>query len=540
MNSERHDLTPLEEWMGRRLESEAPESTRQRFHERQEAFLRGIRGRAGRAKLWGLRYLVRRPLTWAGAAGIAAACVVAIIVLGRVADNRVYAQAVEALKTVRTVHLTGWTTELHPFYNTDNDEKPAEGTRYSVDIWEWFPDSGGYRRYEHQGPLVRTDDGERECEYREDANRLYVRKSSGIPMTGKFRSIMDGWIAKEGLISLGEKTLDGHQAVGFRKEYGHGDSFKDSWFDKTSHLFLGGTMGTKQGSGFATKCEMTVEYDVPVPGKVASFAPPESVKKVFATDIDPCFEAWHLHLQRLALYCQDHPSTRTMILIPRTTREKIDSFAPGTLPGIGEKTGQWAYPLQMTLGDYLREEMKPASRLRLPDEIKAIALNHDLITSGTSPRARVDFVLDALGLRLAEVSEPRTVWVAHYDGRRLKPWKDVPAPVASKVGEPLRPGTSGGSGPASMADLFGQFDWYQSMDLSGRSVCIVDETGLPVHPDLPVYSPSEIERWAVANVNVYWGGPESLPIARRWFAEQFGVTFVEEVRPMPLYEVRKK
>jgi len=38
----------------------------------------------------------------------------------------------------------------------------------------------------------------------------------------------------------------------------------------------------------------------------------------------------------------------------------------------------------------------------------------------------------------------------------------------------------------------------------------------------------------------YFGGREALPIAKKWFAEQVGVTFTEEVREQKVHVVRRR
>jgi hypothetical protein len=292
--------------------------------------------------------------------------------------------------------------------------------------------------------------------------------------------------------------------------------------------------------------EVAITYDEQVPDAIIGYTPPEAKEVHYTSDIDPELEAWRLHLAVLAKRYEDHPLPQTMELIPRSESKAMRMAIPGSLPGIDS---HWIMPLassypsiKYTLGDFLMNQAFSAGLaglLRVPKEFSKIELNHDLVTKNDHTwRERVEFVLREFGLELVESVEPRKVWVAHYDGRELKPHKEVPSPMAYELGQPHRPGTGTAGNPASMADLFEGFNYWQDQDLTALSRYIVDETGLAQRPK--EYNPEKVSGWAVCDFNIYWGGNESIEIARKWFAEQFGVTFADEERPLTIYEVRKK
>ena len=87
-----------------------------------------------------------------------------------------------------------------------------------------------------------------------------------------------------------------------------------------------------------------------------------------------------------------------------------------------------------------------------------------------------------------------------------------------------------------MKQLFDHFAYWQDYDLSAKKIIIVDETGVPSKPA----EGQSLKSVAVSSEAPYWGGDESIKIAKKWFKEQFGVTFTEETRPMTVYLVRKR
>ena len=171
----------------------------------------------------------------------------------------------------------------------------------------------------------------------------------------------------------------------------------------------------------------------------------------------------------------------------------------------------------------------------------------DLVyAKGTPWQEWVAYVLDQQGLELVHADELRSIWAAKFDGRKLRPWREVTPPVPyvveggvekkgmvkSGVGFLLRPVTLTGDD-----GLFAQFNtMIDRDDLAADKPWIVDETGLPTPPafDATKYGSwrefweREIEpQYAVATDAPYFVGKESLEMARAWYAKELGVTFEE-------------
>jgi hypothetical protein len=98
------------------------------------------------------------------------------------------------------------------------------------------------------------------------------------------------------------------------------------------------------------------------------------------------------------------------------------------------------------------------------------------------------------------------------------------------------PGMASGHGPTTLRELFKGFVYYQDYHLSADKIIIIDETGLPSEPK----EGESAESIAVSSVSPYWRGTECIEMARKWFEEEFGITFAEEARHKTVYVIRKK
>ena len=284
--------------------------------------------------------------------------------------------------------------------------------------------------------------------------------------------------------------------------------------------------------------EIQCAYDREVPANIRDYVPPVTENVNCGPDIDPIsIETWDARLREITAYYRQHPLPETMELLPRESDENIPGRAPMRLPGMTDATGYWVLPVQSTLEDFLRPNVKPCGSVRVSEELRTMKLNYDLVAKGAhTPRERADFVLNALGLEIIEVTEHRKVWVARYDGRPLKPWQEVTAPVSRGDARHTMPGMASGRGRTSVRELFEGFAYYQDYHLSADKIIIIDETGLPCEPA----EGQSVESVAVSSVSPYWRGDESIAIARKWFREQFGITFTEQMRPMTVHIVRRQ
>jgi len=491
-----------------------------------------------------LRRFVMNRFTKLAAAVVMIAALIGIYYFGDSIDgtSAVYAAAIKALQNVNTVHISGWTTRLKPKHSSVLDEPPDTLKQYPLEIWEWVTENGEYRIYEKQGPITEWDDGERNYEYNENNNLLYIRKSSAhiVPkhfqhfqsVTTRLKQLKDKGVK---VTELGTRIIGNRRTRGLRLE--RDNKREDIWLDSQANLMLENNAYIFEGGQWRRWRHGELTYNQNVPAKIRAYAPPDTAKIEYDWHIAPRFEKWHLHLRNIAAYYRQHPLPETMELLPRESDEKIDAYSPGRLHDITDTTRQWVLPIQSSLGDFLRTRIKPSGSLRVPKDLRQIKLNNDLITSNKfTQRQRVDFVLDALGLEIIEITEHRKVWVAHYGGRPLKPWREVKAPVARGSARALGPGMASGWGAYSMKQLFDHFAYWQDDDLSAKKIIIVDETGVPSEPA----EGQSIKSVAVSSETPYLGGHESIEIAKRWFKEQFGVAFTEETRPMTVYVVRRR
>jgi len=240
----------------------------------------------------------------------------------------------------------------------------------------------------------------------------------------------------------------------------------------------------------------------------------------------PEYKNWERHLTELSEYFQTHPLPENMALLKRDKKEAY-RVRIVKMPGIDS---HYAQNLQSPLIPYLRSYRYPESAgcLRIEAPIQDLALNHDLIYKPeTAQDEKILFILDHFGLELVEVNEPRTVWVAQYDGRPLKDFEEVRAPLPySGPGKPKAgmKWSSSGSG-YEVSRLFQRFMLDQNADHRATGILIRDETGLtdPISRESP-----------------RWTGPEGIALARTWFADQFGISFTEETHTMTSYVIRKK
>ncbi|MBN2269811.1 MAG: hypothetical protein JXN61_04305 [Sedimentisphaerales bacterium] len=229
----------------------------------------------------------------------------------------------------------------------------------------------------------------------------------------------------------------------------------------------------------------------------------------------PEFKNWQRRLSELAEYYKTHPLPERMEILERD-RDLEFAVRFTRMPGIDT---HFAEPLRCKFGEYVYFYKYPesAGRLRMEDGLAEMKLQHDIVfkTEIEQPE-RIAVVLDYFGLEVVEVNEPRQVWVAKHDGRKLKDFKEVKAP--GKV-------TAMSSGGLDLEYLFRSLMDQQNRDAKAAGPVIIDRTGLTQRVSLECPS---------------FEGSEGLETARKWFAEEMGVTFTEEVRRMTTYIIRKR
>ena len=237
-------------------------------------------------------------------------------------------------------------------------------------------------------------------------------------------------------------------------------------------------------------------------------------------------ENWDAHLAELAEYYKTHSLPEQAEVLEHSRVEEY-SVSHADIPGM---QGYYAVPLSGKLEDQVRRYRYPGSvgRVRLQADVSGIVLDHDLVwKTGASAAQKQLSILEHFGLEVVEVNEPRRVWVAHYDGRTLKNHELVRAPVRNDYSGKVKPGMMAANslGGCQLTELFTSFMRYQDPDMKADGLLIIDETGITrkVSMEIPA-----------------WPGPEAIEPARKWFADEFGVTFTEETREMTTYVIRKK
>lgn len=481
------------------------------------------------------------------AAIIIIAVMLTIELLPDSSGGKLYAAVAKAMQNINTVHVTGWTTHLSPSFSISGDEPRDSEEQYPVEQWEWFTEDGNHRHYEMTGPIINWNDDTRSYEYQKDYDRLWidVLRSKFTPqtLTVKFQCMeakIDPMKQKGKITTLGKRSIQGQEATGMRWE--HGGTRKDIWLNK-DHLLLESNRYKRIDNQWKQYGHFVISYDQDVPKNIRICEIPSASEVHYTSQIDPKFEKWNNRLLQIARYYQSHPLPQTMELLPRLEDEPrwdrlVPAYAPGKIPGKAQDAGFWAIPMSLTLGDcILQWGGDKKIHLRVPMEIRDIPMNHDLITRNDHTQMqRVEFIVDTMGYKLVQEIERRTVWIARYDGRPLKPWKDVKAPVPNPHNVPLKPGMmSSAQNPQSAHNLFEAFNYYQNYNLTAEGVIIIDETGLPYDEN------DHSGKHAICSESVYWDNSnESLEIAKKWFGEQFGITFTEEIRPMEILVVCEK
>jgi hypothetical protein len=239
----------------------------------------------------------------------------------------------------------------------------------------------------------------------------------------------------------------------------------------------------------------------------------------------PPYKNWERHLAELAEYYRTHPLPEQMEILKHTKNEEY-ACRRWDMPGID---GYSVSLYRGRLKDFARWHPGAVTPVRVEAGADAVAVDHDLICKkGVSDVERTAFLLDYFGWETVETKEPRKVWVAHYDGRPLKDYRDVLAPLRGR--DASIPGTmvgQAGNGFALSSLLHCLMMDQDPNTYPGSSgIIVIDETG--------------IGDKSVSKEQAAWRGPKALEPAKKWFADEFGVTFTEETWELPSYTVRKK
>jgi hypothetical protein len=476
---------------------------------------------------------------YAALAGVAAVLVFGVVYFAGLTykTSRVYAAAIDALQAVRSVHGSGWTT----YQGFGGEYETMDlGQSYPLELCEWITDNNECRSFYKEGFATEWDNGKRRYEYNDKKQQLHISPSrlQEPDLLAYFQSVRSRLeqLREKGLevIELGQRQIGDREAIGWRVVK-RNNKREDLWLDAHTNLVLEIQEHIQRDGQWRQWRHGSFVYDQEIPTHIRNYTVPDTDNIIYGPPLDKEFEEWKRCLQQIASYYQEHPLPETMELLEPISKKRYGFYeitpSQGRVPGI---EGITVKPIRHALRGFLRSRVPSVGSLRVPKDLfNVFTLRYDLvIKDGQTLIDEIHFVLDTLGLELVESVEQRRVFVAHYDGRPLKPWQQVKAPV--QQGDPHNdPGMDWDSKPITMPQLFEDFMRYQNPLLTSTAILIVNETGLSDKD-------STGEDLHVSSASPYWQGEEIIDMARQWFKEQFGVTFTEETRPMTVYSVQRR
>jgi tetratricopeptide (TPR) repeat protein len=250
-------------------------------------------------------------------------------------------------------------------------------------------------------------------------------------------------------------------------------------------------------------------------------------------------EAAEKRRQEIADYYKNHPLPEKMELIERSDKKKIYFMnIPNTVPDHEDyKIQSIKKKVKFFVSDLINfNNIQPYDLvpMRVEDVNEEQELNADLIyKEGTSRLEKTEFALNHFGIELVIEDGPsRKVLVAKYNGQSLKDFKDVTAPIPYDGQNQLKAGvmSTGTSRGFTLVEIFDDLARQQNkgIEKDGDKLVIFNETGI------------SFEDGSVSSETAFWPDKEGLELAKKWFNEEFGVTFTEETRPMKTYVIKKR
>jgi len=158
------------------------------------------------------------------------------------------------------------------------------------------------------------------------------------------------------------------------------------------------------------------------------------------------------------------------------------------------------------------------NRVKIADGVENPELQHEIICN--SPKAPSfdkyrEFVMSQFDLEAIESQTPETVLIAEYDGSERKDYRDVRCPVM--MGSTRAPRST------RLFTLRGVLDNLAR----DRKMMVFNNTGI---------DDKTIVTQEVPNFKT----PKGMELAKKWFKDNFGITFRKETRNMPVWTIRKK
>jgi len=241
-------------------------------------------------------------------------------------------------------------------------------------------------------------------------------------------------------------------------------------------------------------------------------------------------------LQEISDYYQTHPLPENMELLERPDGQAV--YLVGVSNTIPNHEQYKVQPINYAVSNMVSvlryfNGIHPYDivPVRIEDDAAEQKLSADLIyKDGATHKERAQFVLSLSGMELVTEDGPsRKVLVAKYDGRKLKDPQQIKTPFGYDSLNKLKPGTTASSAHPGfgMDHLLDDLARQQNRNIEddGKKLVIIDETGL---------------EGPVSGVTAFWTGDKGFELAKKWFKDNFGVTFSEETRTLKTYVIRKK
>jgi hypothetical protein len=536
-------------------------------------FARAVLERANKEPLHGqpaasLLAVVRSAWRWAGV--LAAALLIAVAAWLASQPRSLSAQMLAALAGVGTVHVTGTTGRIVRAWPL---EGPAAAKADSpalapFDAWYWTDEHGMPRSYERQGPITVIRRGGALREYQRDADLLYISEGGFVKdRVQRFARLADYLAALErpGLVkrNLGTRREGGVTLAG--TEVRQGDRVQTIWWNAATMLPVRASESESR-DGHSLESRFAITYNEPVPAEVAHYEPPKAAKvRHGGSGSEKAPLAWREHVAEIGRRLNERPDAVRVEVLPREGgRRFATSWTLPTPDGRYKVTPLCGRVDDLsTLADFLRLHVAidgdPQRRLatwRVPKEFCDLVYRHDVVYRSEAEWPEwVQAALLHFGLEFADVEETRTFWIARHDARSGKPTGPVspPVPYIVEGGIEKKGSVECGVGmrlvPVTLETLFADFNTLQARDMKGESVIIEDQTGLARPPKFDpkrhgtweAYFKSIVEpKYPMATDSPYFLGEGSLEMARKWYREEFGITFSEETRPITVHVVRRK
>lgn len=468
------------------------------------------------------------------------------------------AKALAALARAKSIHMTGVVSHVVRKWPVEDPDTELKKDSYQVAAWYWDSADGTPRSHEQQGPVIATRNGSSYSEFQTDVDLMYTYESTPKDRIGRIDAI------EAALRSLGENNTllkeleareeDGRQLRGlsFTRE----QSSEEYWFDSKSDQLVRLVRRSKEKG--TVECDLSFRYDLPVPDAISSYQHP--VAKTIRTGST---DEWSEYVRTLPTRLPAEANQIT--ILPRTKPQSFRrqyarvtddgkflvvplDYKPGVALDIDSflRLSVCATPL----GIEKPSDLPQFEYWRLEKGLADLTfVRSDVICEKDTPwQDWVRAALATLELEYQTIQEDRIYWIAEYDGRPLKPWREVNPPVAGVLGERI-PGAGVGFNGAAIDDLFAGFNSDQNDGLTATLPIIENRTGIPEPPDWdrqqhPKYEDYrkavDYESFLVASDVPWFPGIESHGMTKEWFETQFGITFREETRPKTIHLIKRK